>query len=117
MEVLKQNEPRWSLACDLQFDLALHRQVVDGGAAIRDVELGRGIEIEEVRTAQATSYEAEPVDRPERERADPGAGRSCIAKPHQAHGQARIHRPLSRRRAKRSGSLAFRMARCAPLMS
>src|SRR5207245_3860456 len=89
----------------------------DGGAALRHVKLGCGVEVEEIRTAQVAADEREPIDGPEHERADAGAGGRGITKSRQAHGQTPAHRPLSRRRAKRSGSLAFLMARWAPLMS
>ena len=102
---------------DLQLDLPLHRDVVDRRASTRQVELGRGIEVEEVGAPQVAADKREPVDRPEDEGTNPGTGGTRITKSNKAHSQTAVHRPLSRRRANRSGSFAFLIARWAPLMS
>ena len=117
MKVRQHHEARGIVSSDLQLDLSLHRNVINRGAAIGDVEFRRGIEIEEVRPLQIAADKRKPVDHPEKQGSDTGAGGRGVAKPNQALGQPWIHRPLSRRRANRSGSLAFRIARCAPLMS
>src|SRR5881397_3340685 len=107
MEIRKDDEPRRILARDLELGLALERDVIDRGATLRDVQPGRRVEVEKVWTAQVAAHEREPVDGPESELTDAD----------QPHGQPAAHRPVSRRRANRSGSLAFLIARCAPLMS
>src|SRR5579864_7284816 len=117
MEVGQDYEARWVLAGDLQLDLALHRDVVNGCAAAGDVELCRCIEIEEVGSEKIPADEGEPVDDPEQQRAYACASCGGVTKTDQTHGEPTIHRPLSRRRAKRSGSFALRITRWAPLMS
>src|SRR5438270_6455165 len=117
MEVRQHDEARRVLTRDLELHLPLKRDVIDGRPAIRHVQLGRGVKVEEVRAAKVAAYEREPVDRPERERPYARTRGARITEANEAPREPRVHRPLSRRRAKRSGSLAFLIARCAPLMS
>src|SRR5437879_9727537 len=117
MKVRQHDEASGVLAGDLQLNLPLHRDVIDGRGAVEDVEPGRRIEIEKVRALKVAPHEGEPVDGPEHQGAEPGARRRGIAKMNQSQGTRSVHRPDSSRRAKRSGSLAFLMALCAPLMS
>ena len=117
VKVGKNDKSRGVRSRDLQLNLPLHRDVIDGGATVRDVELRSGVEVEEVRTSQVAANKREPVNDPEGKRADAGTRRGGVPEPDQAAGETRVHRPLSSRRAKRSGSLAFLIARCAPLMS
>src|SRR5881296_3666005 len=116
MEIRKDDEPRRVLARDTELGLTLERDVIDRRATLRHVQPGRRIEVEKIGTAQVAADEREPVDSPESERTD-AAGGACVTEADQAHGQPSAHRPVSRRRANRSGSLAFLIARCAPLMS
>src|SRR5213593_4349779 len=117
MEIRKDDEPRRVLARDTELGLALERDVIDRRATLGHVQPGRRIEVEKIGTAQVAADEREPVDSPESERTDAGAGGAGVTEADQAHGQPSAHRPVSRRRANRSGSLAFLIARCAPLMS
>ena len=117
MEVGQNDESRRILTRDLKLCLALQGDVVNGSAAIGDIQLRRGIEVEEVRATQVAPDKRKPVSGPEDERADAYPRGPRVAQSNQAHCALLVHRPLSRRSANRSGSLAFLIARCAPLMS
>ena len=57
MEIGQHDKAGRILAGDLQFDLALHSDVVNGGTAVRDIEFGGRIEVEEVGPPEVPAHE------------------------------------------------------------
>ena len=85
MEVGQNDESRRILTRDLKLCLALQGDVVNGSAAIGDIQLRRGIEVEEVRATQVAPDKRKPVSGPEDERADACPRGPRVAKSNQAH--------------------------------
>src|SRR2546423_2917966 len=102
---------------DGQLVLLLDEDVVDGGGPALNVDLSRRVEREEVRALQVAADEDEPVGGPGQEATEARPRRSCEREPAPTPHRPAFHRPVSRRRAKRSGRLALRIASCAPPMS
>src|SRR5450759_401055 len=117
MEVREHDESIRGLGDDLQFELFLESKVVDGRTAVEYVEPSRCVKRNEVGSSKVAPDQADPEVGPDQQRACSCSCRSRVGEPQPPLGEARGHRPVSSRSAKRSGSLDFRIARCAPLMS
>src|SRR5438132_13878887 len=117
MEVGQHDEGLCSLMRYRQLVLLLDQDVVDGRRTALDIDLCRCVEREKVRSLQVPADEQEPVDGPRQKAADTRPSRPGERKSAPSTHRPLLHLPVSRRRAKRSGSLALRIASCAPPMS
>jgi hypothetical protein len=117
MEIRELDEAlRWQVI-NLKLDLLLLDQVINRGAPSFHVQPGSRVERDEVRPIQIALDDAKPAVDPDKRRSNTCAGCAGVAQAPPPSRAAGIHRPVSSRSAKRSGSFAFLIARCAPLMS
>ena len=117
MKVRQHDERIGRTLRDRDLILLLREDVVDARRALLDEDLGGGVEREEVRTLQVAADEHKPVGGPGEEATEAGSGGSGERKAPPPADRPALHRPVSRRAAKRSGSCASRIACCAPPMS
>src|SRR5712691_9225999 len=79
MEIRQHDElPRW-MWNDLEFELLLQRQVVNGAAALEHEQPRPGIKGEEIRALKVAPNKGEPITHPEEKRPESGAGGCRVA--------------------------------------